>query len=304
MKRFYLSELQNVRPQLDKDFDFGQCVKIVQMTSSLQDLADRVLGCKLGFFPDRWAIFSEEPISCSQFIDEDPSGAVRFLVDALLLYLGYTVRLGPLIHLQQKSVKKYEISGYLLSGIYLDKPWPHDQTKLSIRDAEKIKSIFEKLINNHKIDLIAIPLSFYKRSCEVKAIPYEALLMYTIAMEALFLKNDNEKAKAIAIRCGTFLSNKTGANPNDIYREVFSIYKTRNYIVHEGLSYPKIQVTDKSSNTWVFDCVTARDITLNYLCQSLVAALEIAPRNKQDFLQHIKSISTVPSKTDYKVHIM
>lgn len=304
MKRFYLSELQNVRPQLDKDFDFGHCVKIVKMTPSMRDSADHAIGCKLKFFPDRWAIFAEEPGSSSQFIDGDPSGAIRFLVDALLLCLGYTVRLGPLIHLQQKSAKKYGISGYLLSGIHLDKPWPHDQTKLSITDAEKIKSIFEKLINNYKIDLIAISLSFYKRSCEVKAIPYEALLMGTIAMEALFLKKDNEKAKAIAIRCGTFLSNKTGANPNDIYREVFSIYKIRNFIVHEGLSNPKIHVTDKSSNTWDFDCVTARDITLNYLCQSLVAALEIAPRNKQDFLQHIKSIATVPSKTDYKVHIM
>ncbi len=304
MKRFYLSELQNVRPQLDKDFDFGHCVKIVQMTSSLQDLADSVLGCKLGLFSDRWAIFSEEPISSSQFIDGDPSGAVRFLIDALLLYLGHTVRLGPLIHLQQKSAQKYEIIGYLNSGIHLDKPWPHDQTKLSIPDAEKIKIVFEELINNYKIDLIAIPLSFYRRSCAVKAVPYEAVLMGTIAMEALFLKKDNEKAKAIATRCGTFLSNKTGANPNDIYREVFSIYKIRNFIVHEGLSNPKIQVTDEFSNTWEVDCVGARDITLNYLCQSLVGALEIAPRNKQDFLDHIKNISTVPSKTDYEVHIM
>ena len=151
MRRFYLSELQNVRPQLDKDFDFGHCVRIVQMTSSMQDLADRVLGCKLRFFPDRWAIFCEEPISYSQFIDGDPSGAVRFLVDALLLYLGYTVRLGPLIHLEEKSLKKYEIGGYLLSGIHLDKPWPHDQSELNITDAQKIKSIFEKLIKNYKI---------------------------------------------------------------------------------------------------------------------------------------------------------
>ena len=115
------------------------------------------------------------------------------MVDALLLYLGYTVRLGPLIHIQQKSVKKYEIAGWLCSGIHLDKPWHHDQIKLNITDAEKVKSIFEKLITNYKIDLIAIPLSFYKRACEVKAIPYESLLMGTIAMEALFLKNDKEK---------------------------------------------------------------------------------------------------------------
>ncbi len=304
MKRVYLSELQNVRPHLEKDFDFGHSVKIVKMTSSMQDLADHAIGCKLRFFPDRWAIFSEEPISCSKFIDGDPSGSVRFLVDALLLYLGYTVRLGPLIHLQQKSAKKYEINAFLLSGIHLDKPWPHDQTKFSIVDAEKIKHIFEKLITNYKIDLIAIPLSFYKRACEVKAIPYESLLMGTIAMEALFLKNDREKAKALATRCGTFLGSKTGANPNDIYREMFSVYKIRNAIVHDGLSHPQIRVIDKSSIPWTLDCITARDITLNYLCQSLVAALDIAPKNKQEFLQHIESISNVPSKIDYKVQIM
>ena len=304
MKRVYLSELQNVRPQLDKGFDFGHCVRIVKMTSSMQDWADHALGCKLRVFPDRWAIFSEEPISCSEFIDGDPSGAVRFLVDALLLCLGYTVRLGPLIHLQKKPAKKYKITGYLNSGIHLDKPWPHDQQKLDITNAEKIKNIFEKLITNYKIDLIAIPLSFYKRACEAKAIPSVALIMGIIAMEALFLKKDGAKAKTLATICGTFLSNKTGADPNDIYREVFSIYKIRNAIVHEGLSHPKIQVTDKFSDTWVFDSVAARDITLNYLCKSLVAVLDVAPKNKQDFLQHIKSISTVPSKTDYKVQII
>jgi hypothetical protein len=304
MRRVYLSELQNVRPQLDKYFDFGHCVKIMKMTSSMQHLSDRALGCKMRFSPERWAIFSEEPNSCSQFIDGDPSGGVRFLVDALLLYLGYTIRLGPLIHLQHKSAKKYEISACLYSGIHLDKPWPHEQTKLNIKDAEKIKHIFEKLITNYKIDLIAIPLSFYKRACEVKAIPYEALLIATIAMEALFLKNDREKAQALATRCGTLLGSKIGADPNDIYREMFSVYKIRNAIIHDGLSHPKIRVTDKSSTTWTLDCVTAQDITLNYLCQSLVAVLDVAPKNKQDFLQHIKSISTVPSKMDYKVQIM
>lgn len=304
IRRFYLSELQNVRPQLDKDFDFGHCVRIVKMTSSMQDLADHALGCKLRFFPDRWAIFSEEPISSFQFIDGDPSGAVRFLVDALLLHLGDTVRLGPLIHLQQKSVKKYEISACLFSGIHLDKPWPHDQTQLSITDAEKIKTIFEKFIKNYKIDLIAISLSLYKRACEVKAIPYEALLIGIIALEVLFLNKDNKKAQVLGTRCGTFLNSKTGANPNKIYREMFSIYKIRNAIVHDGFSHPKIKVTDKSSNTWTLDCVTARDITLNYLRQSIVAVLDIAPKNKQDFLQHIKSIETPLSEIDYKVQIM
>ena len=107
------------------------------------------------------------------------------------------------------------------------------------------------------------------------------------------------QGNALSTRCGTFLGYKIGANPNDIYRDMFSIYKIRNAIIHEGLSHPKIQVADKYSKTWTFDCVTARDITLNYLCQSLVAVLDVAPRNKQDFLQYIKSISTVPSETEY-----
>ena len=59
MKSAYLSELQNVRPQLDKDFDFGHCARIVKMTFSMRDFADHALGCKQRVFPDRWAIFSK-----------------------------------------------------------------------------------------------------------------------------------------------------------------------------------------------------------------------------------------------------
>ena len=231
-----------------------------------------------------WFLVTEHLADQSKWVDGDPSGALRVIRLALLLYLGEEVGVGATVHMREVPGEK------TTAPIIVFPRWAREQTfsrpdnyVIRPHDVAPIKSLFENLVLGLKNPLLDVPLRWLSKACEDRAIPSDAVLSLSIALEALYLGGEREKAKNLAQRGAAYVGLDAASRQHQ-YVHLACFYRARNSIVHEGEQYPIVYAGPGGSK----DVVGLRDFGFSHAREAIKKTAATLPRDKAAFVSLLR----------------
>lgn len=292
--KYYVCELHNVESHAGQ-IDFGRGLKLKQLASQLVGRLDRVTK-RLPRWKEKkpWFLVNGHSVNGDSWVNGDPSGALRVFKIALLLHFGEGVQFGPDVHIS-KQLQRYAIGPIIYRGGELSQIMPvcrPDEFIISQADVFPLQTLFEQLVNGFKAPLLRIPIDRFIKAVVSKANPSDAIIDQSIALEALYLQeNDSKKQKPLASRGAAFLG-VDDASRKQIYCYLRCFYQARNSVIHEGKEHPTVALKSGASK----GCVELRDWCFTHLREAIRKLLsdnKYLIMDKGSFVNELKNSAKV-----------
>lgn len=289
--RISFCELTNLRFGLKREKYLGYGLSIRRVPSYIGQIIDHDRGFTVPFPHRRWMIFGAQQRDYFGRPDWEIANNVRVLVDALLLYCGENIEVGAKFECEYYGKGNANLISKLYGGVFNDRAMGHNEMSLTNEQVLRLKGLFSLLMNVYDSHFIQIPLTFYREACVSRAIPWKIAVYLTIALESIFLIGESNKAFELAKRVADFLSHDNH-HEDDIYREVFALYKYRNAIVHDGNQAPVVQVTESRTGIqFEFNCTDLTRSGYNTVRRCMRKILDTQMLDKQKLLRLVHSRS-------------
>ena len=276
----YVCEMHNIISEIG-EIDVGEGLKIKQISKERLEIIDRSTSSQgrwQGFTP--WFLEQEPRSSYPEYVDGDPSGAIRLFRIVSILFFGENVQFGP-----EVSIKKLEdgsldgIVGWVRNTERFPMCRP-DEYHITGDNIEELKTLFKRLIQGFKSPLLKIPLDRLVLAKSRRASPSDCIIDQSIALEALY---GDPMAQRGAIFLGT-----SEQDVQYIYISLRSLYLARNQILHEGIDNPIIQLKDYTTQ----NSVQLRDWCFEHLRKAisrLLANSKYYAMDKSSFIHELRN---------------
>lgn len=284
----YVCEMHNIISEIG-EIDVGEGLMIKQISRERLEIVDRStsrLGRWQGFTP--WFLEQEPRAGYPEYVDGDPFGAIRLFRIVSVLFFGENVQFGPQVSIEKSNEGSL---GGVVGWVRNTERFPMcrpDEYHITDDNIGELKALFKRLIQGFKSPLLKIPLDRLLLAKSRKASPSDCIIDQSIALEALYLLNDRFKGRTLAQRGAALLSTDT-TEREDIYINLFSFYKARNKILHEGEEHPTIQLKTSTYK----DSVQLRDWCFKHLrntIQKLLSNDNYLTMDKTSFVDELKNM--------------
>jgi len=164
-----------------------------------------------------------------------------------------------------------------------------DDFMLTPQDMSTLQSISSQAAHYWTQSLFATMRDRFVRACTDR-LPDDAIIDLSVAIESLYLDNDQNKGRNAARRGATFVS--PSATLAHEYVKLRAFYLARNMILHEGVQAPVINLRDGIQ----FDTTAIRDVGFAHLrtaLKVLLASPAEVVKSKRQFVHDREAAAVV-----------
>lgn len=290
-------ELTNLTFPIERERYVGNGLSIKKMTRQMCRVIDNYRGYTVAFGQGRWGIYGAQRRDFAGRANSEVHNSMRFLVDALLLCCGQDIQPSAEYLCDWNGGKQMKIYAKSYGGVLDEKELGNKEIAVTNGQIAQIKKVFPLLLGKAQTSFIQVPLTFYREACVPRSrhIPWKAAVYLTVALESLFLsQGSNGKAAPLARRVANFLSSEV-RDEDEVYREVFALYKCRNAIVHEGNQWPTITYTEQGTGRqFQYSCNELTQKSYGTVRRCLTQVLTELIVDKQTLVKRIEENSMPP----------